>query len=39
MEIIKLQAYRKIYDKLMWLLGQFKSEDLKIVADNEGVQA
>ncbi|MBP0903242.1 hypothetical protein ACFSKN_14825 [Mariniflexile gromovii] len=35
METIKLQVSRKIYTKLLWLLSQFKSEDLKIIDDSE----
>ena len=35
METIKLQVSKKIYTKLLWLLSQFKSEDLKIIDDTE----
>lgn len=35
METIKLQVSKKIYTKLLWLLSQFKSEDLKIIDDAE----
>lgn len=35
METIKLQVSKKIYTKLLWLLSQFKTEDLKIVDDAE----
>lgn len=35
METIKLQVNKKIYTKLLWLLSQFKSEDLQIVDDKE----
>jgi hypothetical protein len=31
MKTIELKVNKKIYDKLMWLLGQFKSEDLIII--------
>jgi hypothetical protein len=35
METIKLQVSKRIYTKLLWLLSQFKSEDLKIIDDTE----
>jgi len=31
MKTIELKVNKKIYDKLMWLLGQFKSDDLIII--------
>ncbi|MFO7720729.1 MAG: hypothetical protein R6W85_09870 [Gillisia sp.] len=31
MKTIELRVNKKIYDKLMWLLSQFKSEDLIII--------
>lgn len=31
MKTIELKVNKKIYDKLIWLLGQFKSEDLIII--------
>lgn len=37
METIKLQVSKKIYTKLLWLLSQFKSEDLKIVDDSDSL--
>lgn len=37
METIKLQVSKKIYTKLLWLLSQFKSEDLKIVNDSDSL--
>ena len=35
METIKLEVSKKIYTKLLWLLSQFKSDDLKIIDDTE----
>ena len=35
MKTIELKVNKKIYDKLMWLLGQFKSEDLIIIIDKK----
>lgn len=37
METIKLEVNKKIYDKLMGLLKQFKPEDLKII-DEKGAK-
>jgi hypothetical protein len=34
MKTIELKVNKKIYDKLMWLLGQFKSDDLIIIDKN-----
>jgi len=31
MKTIELKVNKKIYDKLMWLLGQFKPDDLIII--------
>ncbi len=31
MKSLELKVNKKIYDKLLWLLGQFSSEDLIIV--------
>lgn len=35
METIKLEVNKKIYDKLMELLNQFKPEDLKIIDEEK----
>jgi|AntRauTorckE6833_2_1112554.scaffolds.fasta_scaffold83246_3 hypothetical protein len=35
MAIIKLKVSEKILDKFLWLLGQFKNEDLQIVEGDE----
>ncbi|MFC3414681.1 hypothetical protein [Algoriphagus hitonicola] len=35
MATIKLKVSEKILDKVLWLLGQFKSEDLQII-ENDG---
>jgi hypothetical protein len=38
MKIIKLEISNKIYDKVLWLLEQFNSEDLKIIDDNKTIE-
>ena len=38
METVKLQVNRKIYSKLIWLLSQFNSDDLKIIEDTDDTQ-
>lgn len=35
METIKLEVSRKIYDNLVWLLHQFRPEDLKIIEERK----
>lgn len=39
MATLKLKVSDKILDKVMWLLGQFKSEDLKIVESDDSFEA
>jgi hypothetical protein len=34
MKTIKLEISNKIYDKVLWLLQQFKPEDLKVIEQN-----
>jgi hypothetical protein len=38
MKIIKLEISNKNYDKVLWLLEQFNSEDLKIIDDNKTIE-
>ncbi len=38
MKTIKLEISNKIYDKVLWLLEQFNSEDLKIIDDNKTIK-
>lgn len=38
MKTIKLEISNKIYDKVLWLLEQFNSEDLKIIDDNKAIK-
>lgn len=33
MPIIKLKVSEKILDKVLWLLGQFKPEDVEVVSE------
>jgi autonomous glycyl radical cofactor GrcA len=35
MATLKLKVSNKILDKVIWLLSQFKSEDLEIIQDDE----
>jgi hypothetical protein len=35
MATLKLKVSDKILDKVMWLLGQFKSEDLQIIEQDD----
>jgi len=35
METIKLKVSKKIHTKFLWLLSQFKTEDIKIIDDEE----
>ncbi|MEM7549786.1 MAG: hypothetical protein AAF363_08930 [Bacteroidota bacterium] len=35
MATLKLKVSDKILDKVLWLLGQFKSEDLEIIESEE----
>ena len=39
MATLKLKVSDKILDKVMWLLGQFKSEDLQIVESDDSFEA
>jgi succinylglutamate desuccinylase len=39
MATLKLIVSDKILDKVIWLLGQFKSEDLQIVESDESFEA
>lgn len=39
MATLKLKVSDKILDKVMWLLGQFKSEDLQIVESDDSYEA
>jgi len=38
MKTIKLEISNKIYDKVLWLLKQFNSEDLKIIDENKAIK-
>ncbi|MAO48039.1 MAG: hypothetical protein CL527_04875 [Aequorivita sp.] len=38
MKTIKLEISNKIYDKVLWLLEQFNSEDLKIIDENKVIK-
>ncbi|MDC8000867.1 hypothetical protein POV26_07450 [Aequorivita todarodis] len=38
MKTIKLEISNKIYDKVLWLLEQFNSEDLKIIDENKAIK-
>ena len=35
MKTLKLQINNRIYDKLLWLLSQFNTEDLQIIRDED----
>ena len=35
METIKLQVSKKIYTKVLWLLSQFKDDDVKIITSSD----
>ncbi len=35
METVKLEISKKIYNKVIWLLKQFKPEELRIVNEEE----
>ncbi|MGE0932367.1 hypothetical protein [Peijinzhouia sedimentorum] len=39
MAIIKLKVSDKILDKVLWLLGQFKSEDLQVLESDAQFEA
>jgi hypothetical protein len=39
MATLKLKVSDKILDKVLWLLGQFKSEDLQIVESEDSFEA
>lgn len=39
MATLKLRVSDKILDKVLWLLGQFKSEDLQILDSDEKFEA
>ena len=39
MATLKLKVSDKILDKVIWLLGQFKSEDVQIIDSNESFEA
>ena len=39
MAIIKLKVSDKIIDKVLWLLGQFKSEDLQVLKSDAQFEA
>ncbi|MDP2687953.1 MAG: hypothetical protein Q8O62_12070 [Aequorivita sp.] len=34
MKTLKLEISNKIYDKILWLLQQFNSEDVKVIEEN-----
>ena len=38
MATLKLKISDRILDKVLWLLGQFKSEDLEIIQDEESTE-
>ena len=38
METVKLEISKKIYNKVIWLLKQFKPEELRIVNEEEYLQ-
>lgn len=38
MATLKLKISDRILDKVLWLLGQFKSEDVEIIQDEESTE-